>query len=122
MVTVRKLAEKHGQSGLSGGYAAFGPSAWVAADGIDIVLVSDRRQTFSPDAFTGLGIRLDDKRLIVVKSTQHFQAGFAPLARDIRYVSAGGAIPPEYAEIPYTKRVKPFWPRVADPFEGANLE
>ena len=122
MVTVRKLAEKHGQSGLSGGYAAFGPSAWVAADGIDIVLVSDRRQTFSPDAFTGLGIRLDDKRLIVVKSTQHFQVGFAPLARDIRYVSAGGAIPPEYAEIPYTKRVKPFWPRVADPFEGTNLE
>jgi microcystin degradation protein MlrC len=55
-----------------------------------------------------------------VKSTQHFHAGFAPLAREIRYVSAGGAIPPEFADIPFTKRTRPFWPRVADPFDGAN--
>ncbi len=120
VVTVRKLETNHRQTGLSGGYAPFGPSAWVSANGIDIVLVSNRRQTFAPDAFTGLGIRLDDKRLVVVKSTQHFHAGFAPLAGEIRYVSAGGAIGPEFADIPYTKRTKPFWPRVADPFEGTN--
>lgn len=121
-VTVRKLLRKHGQTGLSGGHVALGPSAWVSANGIDIVLVSERRQTFSPQAFTGLGIELSDKRLVVVKSTQHFHAAFAPIARDIRYVSAGGAIAPEFASIPYTKRTRPFWPRVADPFEGANQE
>jgi microcystin degradation protein MlrC len=119
-VTVRKLASEHGQTGLSGGHVALGPSAWVTADGIDIVLVSERRQTFSPQAFTGLGITLDDKRLVVVKSTQHFHAAFAPLASEIRYVSTRGAIPPEFADIPYTKQTRPFWPRVADPFEGAN--
>ena len=86
------------------------------ADGIDLILTTRRGQVFQPDAFTGLGSTLHDKRIVVVKSTQHFYAGFAPIAADVRYVSAPGAIAPEYASIPYTKRTKPYWPRVADPF------
>ena len=115
-VTVRRLAEAHTQAGLSGGRAVFGRSAWVSAQGIDLVLVSLRQQTFAPDAFTGLGITLADKRIVVVKSTQHFHAAFAPIARGIRYVSAPGAIPPEYGAIPFTKRARAYWPRVAEPF------
>ncbi len=84
------------------------------------MLISKRHQTFAPDAFTGLGMTLDDKRMIVVKSTQHFHAAFASIASAIRYVSAPGAIPPDYAAIPYTKRTLPFWPRVDDPFAGDN--
>jgi microcystin degradation protein MlrC len=57
---------------------------------------------------------------VVVKSTQHFHAAFAPIAGDIRYVSAPGAIPPEYEKIPFTKRVLPYWPRSADPFEHVS--
>lgn len=120
MATVRAAVEEHSQTGLSGGRLSLGPSAWVSADGIDIVLISKRHQTFAPDAFTGLGLTLADKRLVVVKSTQHFHAAFAPLARAIRYVAAPGAIPPDFAAIPYTKRTVPFWPRVEDPFEGVN--
>ncbi|MCW3475884.1 M81 family metallopeptidase [Limobrevibacterium gyesilva] len=119
-VTVRAVAEDHTQAGLSGGRASFGPSAWVHADGIDIVLVSIRQQTFAPDAFTGLGLTLDDKAVVVVKSTQHFHAAFAPIARQVRYVSAPGAIPPTFDTIPFTKRTRPFWPRVADPFARVN--
>jgi microcystin degradation protein MlrC len=119
-ITVRGLAEDHSQTGLSGGRASFGPSAWVSADGIDIVLVSKRQQTFAPDAFTGLGLTLRDKRMVIVKSTQHFHAAFAPIAGAIRYVSAPGAIPPEFEKIPYTKRTLPYWPRNDDPFERAN--
>ena len=120
MVTVRAAVEEHAQTGLSGGRLNVGPSAWVSADGIDIVLISKRHQTFAPDAFTGLGLTLADKRLVVVKSTQHFHAAFAPVARAIRYVAAPGAIPPDFTAIPYTKRTVPFWPRVEDPFEGVN--
>jgi microcystin degradation protein MlrC len=92
----------------------------VQADGIDIVLTTIRQQVFTPEAFTGLGINLADKRIVVVKSTQHFYAGFAPIARAVRYVSAPGAIPPDFEAIPFTKRTTPFWPRVADPFERVN--
>jgi microcystin degradation protein MlrC len=120
MVTVRRIDPDFSQTGLSGGRASFGPSVWVSADGIDIVLTSKRQQTFAPDAFTGLGITLEDKAVIVVKSTQHFHAAFAPVAREIRYVAAPGAIPPDYANISFTKRTRPFWPRVADPFAPTN--
>jgi microcystin degradation protein MlrC len=84
------------------------------------VLTSLREQTFSPDAFTGLGCTLDDKAVVVVKSIQHFFAGFAPIAPAIRYVAAPGAIPPDFEKIPYTKRTVPYWPRVEDPFATAG--
>lgn len=119
-ITVRGLSDDHSQFGLSGGRQPLGPAAWVEHEGIHIVLVSIRQQTFAPDSFTGLGLTLADKSLVVVKSMQHFHAAFAPVAREIRYVAAEGAVPPDYASIPFTKRTKPFWPKVADPFAGSN--
>jgi microcystin degradation protein MlrC len=119
MVTVRGIALDHSQGGLSGGRAGYGPSVWVSADGVDLVLTTQRQQVFSPDAFTGLGLTLHDKAVVVVKSSQHFQAGFAPVARAIRYVSGPGALDFDYAALPYTKCTRPFWPRVADPFANA---
>lgn len=115
-ITVRGLCEAHSQGSLSGGRAQLGPSAWVEADGIHIVLTSQRQQPFAPDAYTGLGLTLEDKRIVVVKSMQHFHAAFAPIASEVRYVSAPGAVPPDYGAIPYTKRDPAYWPRVADPF------
>ena len=119
-VTVRGIDPDHTQAGLSGGRARLGPSAWVEADGIHIILVSTRQQTFAPDSFTGLGCRLDDKKLVVVKSMQHFYAAFAPIASEVRYISAHGAVGPDFAAIPFSKLATPYWPRVSDPFTGRN--
>lgn len=118
LVTVRRVAADHSEAGLAGGRARLGPSVWVAAAGLDLVLVSRRLQTFAPDAFTGLGMELGGKAAVVVKSSQHFHAAFAPMARSVRYMSSPGALSFDYASIPYTKRTAPFWPRVADPFAG----
>jgi microcystin degradation protein MlrC len=115
-ITVRGLSDDHSQTGLSGGRAHLGPAAWVEADGIHVVLTHRRQQAFAPDAVTGLGLALDDKRIVVVKSMQHFYAAFAPIASEVRYVAAPGAVPPDYGAIPYTKRSGAYWPRVADPF------
>jgi microcystin degradation protein MlrC len=119
-ITVRKLSDTHWQTGLGGGRAEFGPSAWVHGAGIDLILVTRRQQPFNPNAFTNMGLDLADKRIVVVKSIQHFYTAFAPLAREVRYVAAPGAIPPDFEKIPYTKRTLPYWPRVDDPFEGIN--
>ena len=81
-----------------------GDAAWVRADGgLDLVLNTIRTQVFHPDAFTAVGLDPADKKIVVVKSTQHFHAGFAPIAAEILYVAAPGAIPPDFAAIPYTK-------------------
>ena len=64
---------------------------------------------------TGLGLTLLDKRLLVVKSMQHFHTAFAPLAREVMYVATPGAVNPDVTALPYRARSLDFWPRVAAP-------
>lgn len=117
IVTVRALAEDHAQ-GPPGARLGLGPSAWLETAGIDLVVCTARHQVFTRDAFTGLGIDLAQKKLIVVKSSQHFYADFSRISADIRYVSTAGALDLDFARLPYTKRDLNYWPRVADPFAG----
>ncbi len=120
LVTVKALATDHTQSAMGPGVRVpMGPSAWIEADGIDIVLVSFREQVFGVDLFTGMGIDLTQRQVVVVKSTQQFYAAYTPIAAAIHYVSTPGAIEPEFAAIPYTKRDGAFWPRVDNPL-GIN--
>jgi len=119
-VTVRALAEDHGQTAF-GNRMALGPSAWVStAEGIDLVLISRCQQVIGTDLFTGLGIELNEKHAVVVKSMQHFLAAFAPLAREVLYADSPGLLTADFASLPFRHRDPNFWPRVADPWSGAG--
>ena len=93
-----------------------GDAVALHCQGIDIVVNTERGQVFGPMAFSELDIDLASKRLIVVKSTQHFYAGFAPLASEIVYMSAPGAIAPRFTEIPYERVDRHKFPWVDNPF------
>jgi microcystin degradation protein MlrC len=114
VVTVRKCA-----SGLTQRFgtlpAPMGEAVWVEADGIDIVINDVRGQTFHPEAFEQLGIVLSERRYVCVKSSNHYQAGFNPIAAKVIPVATPGSITPDYANIPYTKRARDYWPAVPDP-------
>jgi microcystin degradation protein MlrC len=60
-------------------------------------------------------------RALVVKSTQHFHAGFAPIAREILYVSAPGSGAMDMRALQFRQVSRPLWPRVADPARGLLL-
>ena len=93
-----------------------GCGVWVnAANNLDIFLNSVRTQTFHPDAFEQFGLKISDKKIVVVKSTQHFYAGFAPIAKSVLYVSAPGSINMNFSEIGFKKFTDPYWPKVPDP-------
>ncbi|MBL8698311.1 MAG: M81 family metallopeptidase [Alphaproteobacteria bacterium] len=115
-VRVMRIVDNHTQTGLSGATSAMGQTVWVQGRGIDIVLNTIRTQCFHPDGFTKLGLDVSQRKIIVVKSTQHFFAGYAPIAKDVRYVATPGAIGPTFESIPYTKLKRSYWPKVADPF------
>jgi len=55
----------------------------------------------------------------VVKSTQHFYAKFAPLAKAVFYVDTPGAITQDFAHIAFKVRNQNYWPRVSDPWATA---
>jgi microcystin degradation protein MlrC len=57
-------------------------------------------------------------RALIAKSTQHFHAGFAPIAREVLYVSAPGAGSMDMAALPHHQVQRALWPRVADPARG----
>ncbi len=120
-VTVRALKERHEQTWPQVGPAGCGPSAWVQTpNGIDLVLTSLRVQALGTDLFTGLGVDLASKRAIVVKSSQHFHAAFAPLAQQVLYVSTPGLLRSDFENIPYQHRPLDYWPRVEDPWADGN--
>ncbi len=121
-VTVMAVQDAHSQGGLSGVRTPMGPCVWVqAAKGVDIVLISKRNQVIGTDLFTGLGIDLAAKKLVVVKSAQHFHAEFGPIARSVLYVSTPGALSTDFANLPYRVRDLDYWPRVEEPKRAARL-
>lgn len=116
LATVRGIAGDHAQIGPSGGRREMGDAVWLSIDGgIDIGVCARRIQTFSPDAFTGLGIDLSGKRIVAVKSSHHFHARFAPIADRVIHVATPGAMPMTFATMPYTKRDGDYYPRIDDP-------
>jgi microcystin degradation protein MlrC len=89
---------------------SMGDSVAVRVAGVELVLTSTRVQAMGRDLFTNLGVELEGKRLIVVKSSQHFYAAFAPIAKEVLYCGAPGAIAPDLTQVPYRRAVRPLWP------------
>lgn len=50
-----------------------------------------------------------------MKSTQHFRAGFDPIASAILYCDAPGSLNGDLAALPYQHLVRPIWPVDAMP-------
>ena len=116
VATVKAFVPGHSQQDLGPARCPMGDAVWLEIGGIDVVVMSIRTQTFSPDAFTGLGIDLGSKSVIAVKSSWHFQANFAPIADELIPVATPGALQMDFAAIDYRKkRDQEFFPRVPDP-------
>ncbi len=115
-VRVRSILEHYSQPDTGGGRQRVGSLVWVTLVGaspanVNIVISEERCQTLHPEIFTALGINLEEMKLIIVKSSQHFYTGFAPLAAEILYVASPGTLNFDFASIPYRKFTRPYWPR-----------
>jgi microcystin degradation protein MlrC len=94
-----------------------GDCSVIRMGGIDVVLNSNRSQAFSPDLFTNLGIDITKKKVLVVKSTNHFHDAFAGVAEDIIYAAVEGPYPNDPTTTPYTRLTRAIWPIVEFPHE-----
>ncbi len=109
---------------LNGGPSSLGACAAIripvdgdaSGAGIEVMLTARRVQAGSPELFSGVGIDPLTKRIIVVKSMQHFHAGFAPISARVIYTGDRGALAADVRNIPY-RRVKTadFWPFNSSP-------
>ncbi len=98
-------------------WQSFGPTqvklgdcACVRVGGIEVVLISNRTQALGLELFRNVGVEPTRKKIVVVKSTNHFHAAFGPIADRVLYVDSDGPLPRRYERIPYTRVQRPLWP------------
>ncbi len=107
--TVKALKADMHMSGL-GTLQSLGDCALVEANGIQIVLNTVRGQAMGTDLFTQLGCDLGARKIIVVKSSQHFYASYSKIAKHVIYVDAPGSVTTDLKSLPYRKIKRPKWP------------
>jgi microcystin degradation protein MlrC len=93
-----------------------GDMAAFDVSGIAVVCNTLRNQCKSLDCFTNVGIDPSVKRVVVVKSMQHFHAAYAPVASEILYVAVPGTVAPDFLALDYKNASKRQWPFLEDPF------
>src|SRR4051794_18207047 len=98
-------------------WQSFGPTkvplgdcAAIRIGGVEVVLITKRTQALGLELFTNLGIDPRSRRLVVVKSTNHFMGAYGPIAKKVIYVESGGPLTRDYRKIPYTRVDRPIWP------------
>ena len=109
MVTVTGLARDCHQS-FGPTQVALGDCAAIRIGGVEVVLITNRTQALGLELFRNVGIEPTERKMLVVKSTNHFMAAFGPIAKKVIYIDADGPIPRDYRKIPYTKIQRPVWP------------
>ena len=114
-VTVQRL-QRNAVQYFAGSEVPMGDCAVINFAGIDVILNSNRCQSFDPSLFTALQLEPQQYQLLLVKSTNHFYQGFAPLAAKIIYVDAGAPYPSDPVRNGYRKLRRPLWPIVESPF------
>jgi microcystin degradation protein MlrC len=104
---VQRAPLTHGHTEIS-----CGESAWLRVEGVDVIVHSIRAQVRGLEVFTAFGIDPTTKHVLVVKSANHFRAAFGPIASQVVYMGAAGALTFDFPSIPYRHLDKDKYPWV----------
>ena len=106
-----------GDGPILGGLArSHGPSAVLRVQGIEILIVTIAKQMLDLQQFKAFGIEPARKRVIALKSMQHFRAAFEPLAGQVVVCDSGALCTPQYERLTYRNVPRPIFP--LDRFPG----
>lgn len=106
---------RNGVQSFGDSVVSIGDAAVIRIDGIDVILNSHRTQVFNPDIFRNMNIEPSRKKVLVVKSTNHFYDAFAPLASEVVYVAVDGPYPNNPLTNGYTRLTRAVWPLIENP-------
>jgi len=96
-----------------------GDASLIRIGGIEVILNSTRAQCFDTSLFSNFGIDPASRRILVVKSTNHFHESFARVSPLILYCAAGRPYPNDPRATPYKKAPRDIWP-INDPDESGD--
>jgi len=105
-VTVGKIVVKPNATGLGRDNVSIA----LSSAGVDIELTNFRTDANTLSVFTDVGIDPAKHCIVVVKSSQHFRAGFDPIAAETIYCATPGTLRNDIASIPFERVPRPIWP------------
>jgi microcystin degradation protein MlrC len=86
---------------------------------MEILVSEQRHEPFDVGCFAHAGIDPTRRRYILIKSRQHFRAGFEPIIRHVVMVSGPGITSSDYGIYPWKRVRRPVYP--LDPDTPCNL-
>jgi microcystin degradation protein MlrC len=116
-VELISLSDGHyvGAGAMIGGLRrSFGPTAVVRINGIEVLITTVAQQLLDLQQFRCFGIEPTSKRVVALKSMQHFRADFEPIADRIIVCDSGALCTPDYKRLEYDKVVRPIFPLDAE--------
>jgi len=96
-----------------------GRTAVLDTGKVEIVVSEGRYEPFDQGCFTHAGIDPASKKYVLIKSRQHFRAGFEPIAKHIVMVSGPGTCSSDYSLFPWRNLRRPVYP--IDPDTESDL-
>ncbi len=87
-----------------------GRMARIVTGGIDILVSSVRTQTLDPEVFLLHGIDVTRYKIVALKSSTHFRAGFEPIAKQIIAADSPGLTTLNVSHFPRERTKRPIWP------------
>ena len=95
---------------MGGLQRSWGPTVVLRVDGIDILVVSLPSQMLDLQQFKAFGIDPAAKKVVAIKSMQHFRAAFEPIAGEVIVCDSGALCTPDYTVLPYCNVPRPIFP------------
>ena len=96
----------------------YGPSSSFLGDmaglrigGVEVAVNSARTQAFGPELFTNVAIDPRAKRILVLKSSNHFMAGYGGFISGVIHAHSDGLLRrDDFRRVPYVHVRRPIWP------------
>jgi microcystin degradation protein MlrC len=99
---------------IGGLQRSFGPTAVVQINGIELLVTTHAQQMLDLQQFRSFGIEPTSKRVVALKSMQHFRADFEPIADRVIVCDSGALCTPDYKQLEYDNVVRPIFPLDAE--------
>jgi len=80
------------------------------AEGLEIVVISRHLEPFDPGCFKALGIDLDKRRFLMLKSRIHYRVGFQDRVSAVVECAGRGVCTSDYSELDFLKVRRPVYP------------
>ena len=89
---------------------SFGPSVILKVKDVEILIVSKAQQIWDQQQIKVFGIDPKSKKVLAIKSAQHFRAAFEPIASQTLICDSGALATPQINLRTYRNVVRPVFP------------